>query len=60
MKKAESGLKRPSGWLSSKRDFQEWQEIFAEFEACAEPVLTFTEAAEHPPIEGEGNDRRGT
>ncbi|WP_342614736.1 CaiB/BaiF CoA-transferase family protein [Peribacillus frigoritolerans] len=33
-----------------ERDFHEWQEIFADFEACAEPVLTFTEAAEHPQL----------
>ncbi|MEY8755170.1 CaiB/BaiF CoA transferase family protein [Peribacillus frigoritolerans] len=37
-----------------ERDFHEWQEIFAEFEACAEPVLTFTEAAEHPQLKERG------
>ncbi|WP_141992934.1 CaiB/BaiF CoA-transferase family protein [Bacillus sp. B4EP4a] len=37
-----------------ERDFHEWQEIFADFEACAEPVLTFTEAAEHPQLKDRG------
>lgn len=37
-----------------ERDFQEWQGIFADFEACAEPVLTFTEAAEHPQLKERG------
>ncbi|USK74615.1 CaiB/BaiF CoA transferase family protein [Peribacillus frigoritolerans] len=37
-----------------ERDFHEWQEIFADFEACAEPVLTFSEAAEHPQLKERG------
>ncbi len=32
------------------RSFEEWQDIFNEFEACAEPVLSFAEACEHPQI----------
>lgn len=32
------------------RTFDEWQDIFNEFEACAEPVLSFAEACEHPQM----------
>lgn len=36
------------------KTFAEWQEIFAEYEVCVEPVLTFTEAAEHPQLKERG------
>jgi crotonobetainyl-CoA:carnitine CoA-transferase CaiB-like acyl-CoA transferase len=36
------------------KTFEEWQEIFADFEACAEPVLTFAEACEHPQLIARG------
>ncbi|MGG1677184.1 CaiB/BaiF CoA transferase family protein [Neobacillus sp. NRS-1170] len=36
------------------KTFAEWQKVFAEIEACVEPVLTFAEACEHPQIEGRG------
>jgi alpha-methylacyl-CoA racemase len=32
------------------KTFEEWQEIFAKYPACVEPVLTFVEACEHPQI----------
>lgn len=32
------------------KTFDEWREIFTEFEACVEPVLTFAEACEHPQL----------
>ncbi|KWW12617.1 carnitine dehydratase [Peribacillus simplex] len=36
------------------KDFHQWQEIFAEYDACAEPVLTFAEAADHPQLKQRG------
>ncbi|NWN92243.1 CoA transferase [Marinobacter adhaerens] len=36
------------------RTFVEWQEIFAEVDACVEPVLTIEEAAEHPQLQARG------
>ncbi len=36
------------------KDFQQWQEIFADRDACAEPVLTFAEAADHPQLKQRG------
>ena len=32
------------------KTFSEWQIIFSEIQACVEPVLTFSEACEHPQI----------
>ena len=32
------------------KTFSEWQTIFSEIQACVEPVLTFSEACEHPQI----------
>ncbi|MGG1677219.1 CaiB/BaiF CoA transferase family protein [Neobacillus sp. NRS-1170] len=32
------------------KTFAEWQEIFAEIEACVEPVLSLAEACEHPQL----------
>ncbi|MEH6822663.1 MAG: CaiB/BaiF CoA-transferase family protein [Motiliproteus sp.] len=32
------------------RSFDHWQEVFGRLEACVEPVLTVTEAAEHPQL----------
>ncbi|ERS89455.1 carnitine dehydratase [Marinobacter sp. C1S70] len=32
----------------------EWQEVFAEVDACVEPVLTIEEAAEHPQLKARG------
>jgi alpha-methylacyl-CoA racemase len=31
-----------------------WQEVFAETDACVEPVLTISEAAEHPQLKARG------
>ncbi|PAV28840.1 carnitine dehydratase [Virgibacillus profundi] len=31
-----------------EKTYDEWMETFSEIEACVEPVLTFSEAAEHP------------
>lgn len=32
------------------KNFDEWQVIFEQFEACVEPVLTLAEACEHPQM----------
>ena len=36
------------------KTFAEWREVFAEVDACVEPVLTIEEAAEHPQIVARG------
>ena len=36
------------------RSLAEWQEVFAEVDACVEPVLTIEEAAEHPQLRARG------
>ncbi|PHQ17063.1 CaiB/BaiF CoA transferase family protein [Marinobacter profundi] len=33
-----------------QKTLQEWQDIFADKDACVEPVLTIAEAAEHPQL----------
>ncbi|MFJ7860176.1 CaiB/BaiF CoA transferase family protein [Peribacillus sp. NPDC097206] len=37
-----------------EKTFEEWQGIFEEFEACVEPVLTFSEATLHPQLQARG------
>ncbi len=32
------------------KNFKEWSELFAAIDACVEPVLTVSEAAEHPQV----------
>ena len=34
-----------------QKTFDEWREIFAETDSCTEPVLSFSEAREHPQIQ---------
>tara|TARA_R110000850_G_scaffold266845_2_gene397418 strand:- start:2787 stop:3845 length:1059 start_codon:yes stop_codon:yes gene_type:complete len=38
----------------SEKPLAEWQEIFADQDACVEPVLTISEAAEHPQLKARG------
>ncbi|MBW4936072.1 CaiB/BaiF CoA transferase family protein [Marinobacter sp. F4206] len=38
----------------SEKTLAEWQEIFADQDACVEPVLTIAEAAEHPQLKARG------
>lgn len=33
-----------------QKTFNEWCDIFYDFQACVEPVLTFSEASEHPQL----------
>lgn len=33
-----------------QKTFAEWQQVFADIDSCTEPVLTFSEACEHPQI----------
>jgi crotonobetainyl-CoA:carnitine CoA-transferase CaiB-like acyl-CoA transferase len=35
-----------------ERSFCHWQGVFAEVDACVEPVLTIAEAACHPQLKG--------
>ena len=37
-----------------EKDFAEWQAIFAAVDACVEPVLSVSEAAQHPQLEARG------
>ena len=37
-----------------ERSLAEWREVFAEVDACVEPVLTIEEAAEHPQLRARG------
>lgn len=34
-----------------QKTFAEWREIFAQIDSCTEPVLSFSEAAEHPQLQ---------
>jgi crotonobetainyl-CoA:carnitine CoA-transferase CaiB-like acyl-CoA transferase len=36
------------------KTFREWEETFSEYEACVEPVLSFSEACEHPQLVSRG------
>lgn len=38
----------------AEKTLAEWQEIFADQDACVEPVLTIAEAAEHPQLKARG------
>lgn len=38
----------------AQRTRAEWESIFAEVEACASPILSFEEAAEHPQVQHRG------
>ncbi len=49
-KAAEAAFKSALTEAFASRDFAEWCEIFAEAEACVEPVLTLAEAAAHPQL----------
>ena len=37
-----------------RSEVQEWQEVFADVDACVEPVLTIEEAAGHPQLKARG------
>lgn len=37
-----------------EKDFAEWQAIFAGIDACVEPVLSVSEAAQHPQLKARG------
>jgi len=38
----------------AEKPLAEWQQIFAEQDACVEPVLTISEAAKHPQLQARG------
>lgn len=37
-----------------KRDAAQWKEVFADLDACVEPLLSFSEAVEHPQNKARG------
>lgn len=43
-------LKRAIQIEFEKRDFDQWCEVFAALDACVEPMLKLSEAAEHPQL----------
>ncbi|MDP3976816.1 MAG: CaiB/BaiF CoA-transferase family protein [Pseudomonas sp.] len=46
----QQALKREIEIEFEKRDFAEWSLAFAELDACVEPMLTLSEAVEHPQL----------
>ncbi len=47
-------LKREIEIEIEKRDFAEWNQLFASLDACVEPMLNLSEAVEHPQIKARG------
>lgn len=43
-------LKQDIAEVMKTRTFAEWNEVFGQLDACVEPVLSFSEACEHPQI----------
>ncbi|MBA53269.1 MAG: carnitine dehydratase [Pseudomonadales bacterium] len=43
-------LKQDIAEVMKTRTFAEWNEVFSQLDACVEPVLSFSEACEHPQI----------
>src|SRR5690606_19209614 len=52
--KDQERLKREITIEVEKQDLAEWQRRFAEVDACVEPVLTLSEAIEHPQLKARG------
>ncbi len=44
-------LKQDIAGVMKTKTFAEWSEVFAALDSCSEPVLSFTEACEHPQIQ---------
>ena len=43
-------LKKEIAAVMITRSYAEWCEVFAALDCCVEPVLTFSEACQHPHI----------
>ena len=52
--KDQAQLKREITIEVEKHDLAEWQQRFAEVDACVEPVLKLSEAVEHPQLRARG------
>ena len=50
----QQALKKAIKQKVAAKTFAEWREIFADVDACVEPVLTIEEAAEHPQMKARG------
>ncbi len=46
----QQALKRELEIEFEKRDFAEWSRLFADLDACVEPLLSLAEAVEHPQL----------
>ncbi|MEX6502662.1 CaiB/BaiF CoA transferase family protein [Pseudomonas zhanjiangensis] len=46
----QQALKREIEIEFEKRDFAEWLQLFADLDACVEPMLSLSEAVEHPQL----------
>ena len=47
----QQALKREIAIEFEKRDFSEWNDVFAALDACVEPMLSLSEAVSHPQIQ---------
>lgn len=47
-------VKREIADAMKQKTFAEWSAVFAAIDSCTEPVLTFSEACEHPQIRARG------
>lgn len=47
----QQALKREIAIEFEKRDFSEWNNVFAALDACVEPMLSLSEAVSHPQIQ---------
>ncbi|MBU1330299.1 MAG: CoA transferase [Gammaproteobacteria bacterium] len=50
----QQALKREIASEFETRDFAEWSQVFAGLDACVEPMLSLSEAVEHPQIKARG------
>lgn len=50
----QQALKREIAEQIETRDFAEWRAVFAELDACVEPVLSLGEALDHPQLQARG------
>ncbi|WP_439888028.1 CaiB/BaiF CoA transferase family protein [Pseudomonas sp. MBLB4123] len=50
----QQALKREIAIEIEKRDLAEWNRLFAELDACVEPVLSLREALAHPQLDARG------
>ena len=55
----DASLKAVLRGIFQSADLEHWQQLFAEVDACVEPVLSIDEAAQHPLFKERGMVRKG-